>query len=42
MSNVRTKYRVGEIEEEFEISEISELNATEIFLKILKNNNKEE
>ena len=37
MSNVRAKYKVGEIEEEFEISEISELNATEIFLKILEN-----
>ena len=42
MSNVRVKYRVGEIEQECEISKISEPNATEIFSKILENNNKEE
>ena len=42
MPSVRTKYKIGEIEEEFEISDISELNATEIFLKILKTNIKEE
>ena len=38
MSNLRAKYRIGKIEEEFEMSEISEVKATEIFLKIFKKN----
>ena len=36
MANVTVKYKVGEIEEEFNIEDISELNATEIFLRMVE------
>lgn len=41
MANVIVKYKVGEIETEFNIEDISELNATEIFLKMAEDNIKE-
>ena len=41
MANVTIKYKVGEIETEFNIEDISELNATEIFFKMVEDTKKE-
>ena len=41
MANVTIKYKVGEIETEFNIEDISELNATEIFLRMIEDSIKE-
>lgn len=41
MANVTIKYKVGEIETKFNIEDISELNAIEIFLKMIEDSIKE-